>query len=248
MKNENLDEYDSAYQSDFKYNDENTWLLSRYAKLLVESAISNEDSKFLSLGIGHQIVCDGIMSLVKSEDNNYTILEGSKSIIENFKREHKASAQVHLVHTYFENFETEENFDLIEMGFVLEHVDDPSEIVAKFKNFLSDKGRMFIAVPNAESLHRLIGKEAGFLDNIHQLSPYDKQLGHKRYFDLEVLSDLVHSHGLEITSVRGLLLKPITTAQMQVLAWDSKVIEALLNLGERFPRMSNGILIEARLK
>jgi 2-polyprenyl-3-methyl-5-hydroxy-6-metoxy-1,4-benzoquinol methylase len=133
------------------------------------------------------------------------------------------------------------------MGFVLEHVDDPQEVINKYKGFLSPNGKMYIAVPNANSLHRLIGFEAGLLADVHNLSEYDLQLGHKRYFDMAILSDMIQKSGLRITDKKGILLKPITTSQMKELGWNGNVINALLNLGEQFPEISNSILIETAL-
>jgi len=68
------------------------------------------------------------------------------------------------------------------MGFVLEHVDDPSAIIAKYTGYLEQNGRMFIAVPNSQSMHRRLGYMAGLMEKIDILSSADLQLGHKRYF------------------------------------------------------------------
>jgi hypothetical protein len=106
---------------------------------------------------------------------------------------------------------------------------------------------MYIAVPNANSLHRLIGFEAGLLSDVHNLSEYDLQLGHKRYFDMDILSEMIQKANLKITNKSGILLKPITTSQMKDLGWGENVINALLNLGEKFPEISNSILIEVGL-
>jgi hypothetical protein len=56
-------------------------------------------------------------------------------------------------------------------------VDDPGVIVRQFSRYLAPGGAMFIVVPNARSLHRLIGHKAGLLDNLYRLSAEDLQLG-----------------------------------------------------------------------
>ena len=40
-----------------------------------------------------------------------------------------------------------------------------------------------IVVPNARSLHRLIGERAGLIDDLYRLSEHDLAVGHRRYFD-----------------------------------------------------------------
>ncbi len=244
---ENLDNYDKAYDSGFKYNDENSWFLTRYAQYMSQSIDKNKFKNILSLGIGHHIVSDILAAKLDKEISKYVILEGSKSIIDKFAIKTSHKDKVEVIHTYFEDYETDEKFDVIEMGFVLEHVDDPEFIVKKFKSFLSEKGSMFIGVPNARSLHRLIGFEAGLLEDVYKLSDYDHQLGHKRYFDLESISKVATNSGLKIENKIGLLLKPITTNQMQQLSWSGNVINALIKLGDINPEISNCILIEAKL-
>ena len=120
-----------------------------------------------------------------------------------------------VVEAYFETFEPQRRFDAIEMGFVLEHVDDPGLIVRRFKQFLKPGGFIGMAVPNARSLHRLIGHEAGLLDDVYKLSAEDRQLGHKRYFDLESFKRLAESEGLTVCRARGIMMKPVTTRQLE---------------------------------
>jgi len=246
-KKENLDNYDKAYNSEFKFNDENSWFLTRYAQYMSRSIRTNNYKSIISLGIGHHIVSDILSSEIDNKVEKYTILEGSKSLIDKFNILPSHKNKTALVHTYFEEFETDEKFDVIEMGFVLEHVDDPELIVKKFKNYLSENGRMYIAVPNARSLHRLIGYESGLLESVYKLSDYDQQLGHKRYFDLESISKIVTNAELKIENKVGLFLKPIPTNQMQQLGWSENIIEALLKIGDSNPDISNCILLEAKL-
>jgi len=139
-------------------------------------------------------------------------------------------------------------YDSIEMGFILEHVDDPELILARYKNFISETGSIFIAVPNAKSLHRVIGEKAGLVGDIYKLSECDLQLGHKRYFDLNSLEELVHRAGLKIVDKKGLMLKPITGLQIKKLGWQQNIIDALLEIGLDYPEIANCIYIEAKLK
>ncbi len=245
---ENLDHYDKAYDATFKYNDENTWFLTRYANYMKNSIRENNYKSVVSLGIGHHIVSDILASELDNDLHKYEILEGSKSLIDKFEINESHKNRLKLTHTYFEDFYTDEKYDVIEMGFVLEHVDDPALIINKFKEFLAPDGKMFISVPNARSLHRQIGFEAGLMESLYQLSAYDRQLGHKRYFDTEILSKMVENADLKIHNTIGLLLKPITAEQMKQLNWDKNIVKALVKLGDQYPDLSNCFLIEASIK
>ncbi|MBK8286574.1 MAG: methyltransferase domain-containing protein [Ahniella sp.] len=95
-----------------------------------------------------------------------------------------------IVTNYFEDFDTDECFDHINMGFVLEHVDGPALIVRRFKNFLKPGGAIFAAVPNCEALYRRIGHAAELLPDLTVLSDGDRQFGHQRYFSVDTFTRL----------------------------------------------------------
>jgi ubiquinone/menaquinone biosynthesis C-methylase UbiE len=245
---ENLNEYHDSYNSDNKFFDENHYFIGHFAKKLCNEIREKSYRSVLSLGIGHQVVNSGIRKEFEFSLQSHTILEGSLSIIKELSD--KISDQkgnVELVHTYFEDYNTDKQFDLIEMGFVLEHVEDPYFILEKYSHFLKPGGTIFIAVPNAKSLHRMIGYEAGLLDNLYKLSEYDIKFGHKRYFDLDSISEVVSKAGFKINKSSGLMLKPITTGQMAVLGWTDNIYNALLKLGDNYPEIANCILIEATI-
>ncbi|MFQ5645764.1 MAG: methyltransferase domain-containing protein, partial [bacterium] len=144
-------------------------------------------------------------------------------------------------------FDLQRKFDVIEMGFVLEHVDDPSLIIKRFAQMLHADGLLFAAVPNACSLHRLIGYHAGILESTHELSPADLALGHKHYFDKESFCNLITQIGLKIKKIEGIYLKPFSTSQLQTLNLSPEVQQALLTIGSTFPDICNSIYIEAGL-
>ena len=141
-------------------------------------------------------------------------------------------------------FYTEEKFDVIVMGFILEHVDDPFEIICRYKNYLSPGGKIFLAVPNAEVLNRRLGHLAGMLENIETLSENDLLLGHKRYYTVSSLSTEVDLAGYQIDKMEGIYLKPFTTSQIISLNLSENLIHALCEVGVDYPELSCGILAQ----
>lgn len=200
----------------------------------------------LSLGIGHTEVARAILTRLGSGPfSRYAVVDAAPQIIEEFRASlGQAPVGLELVESYFEAYQSDTRFDLIEAGFILEHVDDPSVVLARMHDWLAPGGTAFIAVPNARSLHRLLGHLAGFLPDMHCLSPADLALGHRRYFDLESLRALVLAHGYRIVRSEGMLLKPFTTPQLSALSLPPPVWQALLRVSVDYPEISNSICLE----
>ncbi len=246
-KVENLNEYQEAYGPGFKFNDENISTLEWYSRRMCADMRANKVQTVLSLGIGHRIVSRNISGELKHHLKKHIILEGAAEIIDDYKRKYDPPTQVEIVQTYFEEYYSSESFDAVEAGFVMEHVDDPKRVINHIKQFLKPGGKMYLSVPNARSLHRIIGYEAGLLDNYYKLSKHDLQLGHKRYFDLNSFTKLALDCGLKICNVEGILLKPVTGDQLTQLNLEPKVWEALLKVGVKFPDICNSIYMETIL-
>jgi SAM-dependent methyltransferase len=235
-----------AYIPGFAYYDDNIALLRATLEQLLRRTRHLDSIRLLSLGVGHRYVVKGLVDSLGARLRRHLIVEGSPEIIELFNDEIAPPAHVELVQSYFEDFTTQERFDVIEMGFILEHVDDPEFVLRRFREFLAPQGRMMIAVPNAHSLHRLIGQSAGLMEDLHALSEADVALGHRRYFDPSQLEELLRSCGLDVVGRAGLMLKPLTTAQLKLLNLGERVLSAMNEVGYALPDICNGIFIEAR--
>jgi len=247
MSLEDLDEYVDAYHGNFPFADENLGMLRSYASYFIESIGERADIDVLSLGIGYQVVSQSTVRDLGSRLASYTIVEGSRAVIREFEAQWPLDRKPDVVEAYFESFQPTRSYDAIEMGFVLEHVDDPALIVRRFKQFLKPGGFIGMAVPNARSLHRLIGHEAGLLDDVYKLSAEDRQLGHKRYFDLHSFSQLAELEGLVVRRTRGIMMKPVTTNQLALLNLSPELKRALYRVADGLPAISNAFYIEAAM-
>ena len=245
MTEPHLDASKSAYGEQSWFYDENVAMLNWYAQRVVRTCRAKSHRSVLSLGIGHQAVPKAILAELGTTLARYVIVEGSQQIIEGFRSQVTLPARTELVHSLFEEYQPAEPFDAIEMGFVLEHVQDPDALVRRYSQFVNPGGSIFIAVPNARSLHRLVGHAAGLLDNLYQLSTEDLRLGHRRYFDFESLSKLVLNAGLTTVCLEGILLKPLTFGQLKSLSLPAAVMEGFLTVGVAYPTICNAIFIEA---
>ncbi|MBU0456223.1 MAG: class I SAM-dependent methyltransferase, partial [Gammaproteobacteria bacterium] len=173
-----LDSYKEVYDQHDVFYDENIMFLSWYAKKIIEKMRKNNFKSLISLGIGHKVVSKTTIDKLEQFLEKYIIIEGSKEIVDDYKKLVSLPKNVQVLNMFFEDFDTDEKFDAIEMGFVLEHVNDPLYLLNKYSGFLNSNGIIFIAVPNAKSLHRRIGFEAKAIDNLYYLSEYDLRQGH----------------------------------------------------------------------
>ncbi len=233
----NLDTFAVAYEPNHKTALENNLILNWYPKRILNE-VNNKES-ILELGVGH-----GHTSLLfNKEFKEHVIIEGSKEIIDNFTKNNPL-IKATLVHEWFEKFETEKKFDVIVMGFVLEHVDNPKIILEKYKKFLKPNGQLFIAVPNAKSLNRRYGLELGLINDIYDLNENDIEQGHQRQYCLDSLTSEIESAGYKVKRTEGIYLKPLPLDHLKTLNNFEANLEAMLKVGVDFPALSVAILME----
>ncbi|MDI9408458.1 MAG: class I SAM-dependent methyltransferase [Candidatus Pacebacteria bacterium] len=230
-----LDDHVKAYQGNSIYDFDNQILLNFYPQRIIHS--TRPEFSVLDLGIGHGYTTD----LLSQTYRSYSVIEGSEEVIANFKKNHPLSkATIH--HQFFEDFLPTQSYDLIIMGFILEHVDDPQAIIRRYSQFLNRGGHIYIAVPNAESLNRNLGHKMGLLNDLMVLSDYDRLLGHKRYYTVKSLTaDIVNSN-CKLEAMEGIFLKPFTTGQLLSLNLPDSVITALCEVGIDYPELCCGMM------
>lgn len=233
-----LDQHVTAYQGDNNpYDFDNHILLKWYPERVRK--YSEGARSLLELGLGHGITATAF----GRHFQRHVVIDASPAVIANFRRNYPES-RAEIVESYFESFEADELFDVIVFGFILEHVDDPVQVLGHFRRFLAPGGRMFVAVPNAEVLNRRLGHLAGMLPDITELSDHDRLLGHKRYYTVRTLREDLERAGYRIERLEGIYLKPLTTSQMLSHNFDQRVIDALCTVAIDYPELSCGLLAE----
>lgn len=236
---ENLDTFASAYLESFDYSFDNQVILNFYPRLVLERL--SQSGSLLELGLGHGISS----SAFSGKFNRHVVLEGSNDVITQFKNGNPDS-ELEIICTLFEDYSPVELFDLVVAGFVLEHVDQPKLLMQKIMTWVKPSGVVVVAVPNARSLHRQIGVQAGLLNNMDDLSAGDMQLGHQRLYTLETLAELFLDVGVTEAEFLGLFLKPFTTNQLKKLNLSPKVLLAMCEIGEHLPDLCCALLAIGR--
>ena len=238
--NNQLDTFLDAYSENFSYAFDNNIMLNWYPDRILQ--ICQSKGSLLELGVGHGFSTN---RFARSFDR-HVVVEGSASVIQQFRSQHP-DCSAEIVESYFEDFETEERFDVIVMGFVLEHVEDPCMVLRHFRKFLGPNGRCFVAVPNGESLHRRIGRAAGLLGDLMELGLADLELGHRRLYSLRNLTDVLSLANYRVVRTEGIFLKPLTTPQLQSLNLTEDVIRAMCAVGVDYPELCCAMLVEAEV-
>ena len=172
----------------------------------------------------------GTAELVKHV-SKLTVVEGAELFCDELK---KCYPDITVVHSLFEEYTPTEKFDKIILGHVLEHVENPVEILKLVKSWLSDNGLILTAVPNSHSIHRQAAVLMGLLKSEKELNETDKHHGHRRVYNTEEFKQDFLKAGLLVKEIGGYWLKPISNKQLEE-SWTKEMLDAFMVLGERYP-------------
>lgn len=187
---------------------------------------------------------EGVMTeLLATTGKRMTLVEGSGLFCEDLR---KRFPQAKVVNMLFEEYRPEEQFDNIILGHVLEHVQDPVDILKRARQWLRPQtGRLFAAVPNARSLHRQAAVIMGMLPQEDALNEMDIHHGHRRVFNPESYRNAFFQAGLQVEIFGGYWMKPVSNKQIET-NWTPQMLEAFMQLGERYPDIAGEIYVVAR--
>ena len=144
------------------------------------------------------------------------------------------------IHSLFEDFDPEEKFNSIILEHILEHVDDPTMLLKRAKDWLLPGGKLYLGVPNGNSFHRLVAVKMGLLGNQCQLNNRDLKQGHRRVYTHETFRNDIEASGLHIIEMGGVFFKPLSNSQIDT-AWTNEMIEGFYQLGKDFPEFAADI-------
>lgn len=200
-------------------------LISHYTLALIKPLVTPSSSVLL-MGIG-----DGeIAYFLNDFCSSLTIIEGSHELIQYHP---KLTQDSNVVETLFEAFKPKSRFDLIVGTHVLEHVEDPVNILQHTTRWLAFSGLALFTVPNRMSLHRRIGKQMGLLDDEASLSEQDILLGHRRVYNVENLKTDILAAGYSHVDIRGYLLKVVPNRMMK--DWNTDLLDAMFHVSQTLP-------------
>ena len=131
------------------------------------------------------------------------------------------------------------------MAHVLEHINDPVQLLQRAKTWLAEDGIILASVPNAWSFHRLTAVKMGLLQTPTELNPRDLSVGHRRVYTPEAFKADFGAAGLTILKQGGILFKAMSNQQLQDYCTED-MLEGYYQLGSEFPEYAAEIYIVAQ--
>jgi 2-polyprenyl-3-methyl-5-hydroxy-6-metoxy-1,4-benzoquinol methylase len=203
------------------------------------SRFLKSNMKILELGPAEGLMTEELIKL----DPNLTVIEAASKFCRDLSAKFPS---IKVYQNLFEEVKITEKFDAIILGHVLEHVENPLNILNKIKSWLQPNGVVCCAVPNARSIHRQIAVEMGLITSIFEKSEKDIHHGHLRIYTPELLNSEFIGNNYSIISRGGYWLKPISDGQIEK-SWTNEMIQAFMKLGEQYPDIAGEIYIIAKV-
>src|SRR5579862_8293599 len=102
--------------------------------------------------------------------SDVTCVEASGEAISEARR--RLGKSVELVHSAFETAVLPRRYDHIILSHVLEHLDDPVAVLKRINDaWLTERGRLFLACPNANAPSRQIAVKMGLISHSSAVTP-----------------------------------------------------------------------------
>lgn len=181
------------------------------------------------------------------------LLEPLRPIYEDLSLKYQDNENV-LIFPYLLNelrneVELELKFDTVILSSVLHEIKDPFAALQTIHSFLRKNGKVFVVVPNNQSIHRLIGERLGFISKLDQLSETEAIMQQSHSYSPEALRNLLGSIGFEQIDVSTSFVKPLPHAQMQLAMQkgliENQQLDFLYNLSEFLPDFGSEIFAVA---
>lgn len=174
-----------------------------------------------------------------------TVIEASSDLIEHC-RQH-VGTDVTFIHSTFETANPEGHYDSVFLMHTLEHLDDPILVLNKINHWLSEKGRLFLVVPNANAPSRQIAVKMGLVPYNSAVIESERLHGHRKTYSLDTLEHEASLGGLKVIHRGGVFFKPLAGSQFDE-ALEAKVIsreylDGCYRLGMIYPDLCASVFL-----
>ena len=178
--------------------------------------------------------------------DDITCVEASSVAISSAQE--KLGDKVKFVHGLFETVMLPKRFDNIVLTHVLEHLDDPVQVLKRINDeWLSPGGRLFLVCPNANAPSRQIAVKMGLISHNSAVTEAEAQHGHRRTYALDTLERDATAAGLQVAHRSGIFFKALANFQWDQLLKTDIVSAAYLDgcyqLGQQYPDLCASIFL-----
>lgn len=144
------------------------------------------------------------------------------------------------------------DYDMVVCASLLHEVENPEELLHAIASICKKDTIVHIDVPNANSMHRILGKEVGIISDVHDKSESNIVLQQNSVLDMQMLKSIVEKNFFRVVESGSYFIKPFTHAQMfemlQAEIINEAVIEGLYRIGDYFPEFGSEIYVNCILR
>ena len=158
----------------------------------------------------------------------------------------KPYGHIEFVESRFEEAKLHKKYDNIFLTHVLEHIDDRGELLKKIKNeWLSEKGVLFVACPNANAPSRQIAVKMGLIESNAAVTEAERAHGHRITYSLDTLESEIKNAELNVIHKSGIFFKALANFQWdRLLGTDiisKEYLDGCFSLGQQYPELCSSI-------
>ncbi len=160
----------------------------------------------------------------------------------------KVGKEVTFYNDLFENVALPKKYDNIILTHVLEHLDNPVDILRRVNDeWLSDAGRFFLVTPNAMAPSRQIAVKMGLITHNAAVTNAEELHGHRITYTLDTLERDAKKGGLNVIHRSGIFFKALANFQWDKLL-DTDIIsneylDGCYELGQQYPELCSSIFL-----
>ena len=233
-------DYNAEYKDGArKYAYEFDTLLRRYMMRTLDP--------FLPSGRALEMGCylGDVTEMLAARYTDLTVIEASGELVSAAQK--RLGERARFLQGMFETIDVTGHFDAIFLMHTLEHLDDPVHVLRRAGGWLSDSGRLFVVVPNANAPSRQIAVQMGLIPFNSAVTDAEREHGHRRTYSLDTLERDVIGAGLRIVHRGGVFFKPLANYQFDKLAGGDVVsdeyLEGCYRLGMHYPDLCASIYV-----
>jgi 2-polyprenyl-3-methyl-5-hydroxy-6-metoxy-1,4-benzoquinol methylase len=200
---------------------------------------------FLPSGKALEMGCytGDMTELIAARYSDVTVIEASEELIAAAGARMEGRAR--FVHGTFETVEISDRYDAIFLVHTLEHLDDPVSVLRRVNDWLTDHGRLFVVVPNANAASRQIAVHMGLISFNDAVTADERVHGHRKTYRLDTLARDALDAGLRIVQSGGVFFKPLANYQFDRLMGGDVIsddyLEGCYRLGMQYPDLCASI-------
>jgi len=178
--------------------------------------------------------------------DDVTCVEASTVAIEDARK--KLGDQITFVNSLFEKADLPKRYDNIVLTHVLEHLDEPVQVLKRINDeWLDEGGRFFLVCPNANAPSRQIAVKMGLISHNAAVTQAEAEHGHRCTYTLDTLERDAVAAGLKVVHRSGIFFKALANFQwdrlLQTDIVSKEYLEGCYQIGQHYPDLCASIFL-----